>query len=135
MQLRGPELGLQNAASAADGAAGAPAPVPAPVIIGLTDDPLLLEALSGAAASDSTVITCPTADRFIDQLVANAADIVLIDASSVSVPLTGLVATVRDQFPQSLMILAGPAHVQAQLSAQISDGTIFRFVHKPASSQ
>ncbi len=135
MQLRGPDLGLQNAANAADGAAGAPAPVPAHIIIGLTDDPLLLEALSGAAAADSTVITCPTADRFIDQLVANAADIVLIDASSVSVPLTGLVATVREQFPQSLMILAGPAHVQAQLSAQISDGTIFRFVHKPASSQ
>ena len=104
-------------------------------IIGLSDDPLLLEALSGAAVSGSSVITCPTAGRFVDQLVANAAGIALIDASSLAVPLSGFIATVREQFPQLLLIVAGPAHLQAQLSAQLDDGTIFRFVHKPASSR
>src|ERR1019366_6349044 len=84
---------------------------------------------------DSAVITSPSTDRFIDQLVANAPGIALIDASSVSTPLKGFIATLREQFPQLLLILTGPAQLQAQLSAQIDDGTIFRFVHKPASSQ
>jgi TonB family protein len=122
---------LQQAANAADAAAGAVAHA----IVGLSDDPLLLEALSGAALTGSDVITCPTADRFIDQLVANGAGIALIDASSVPMPLIGFIATVREQFPQLLLIVAGPAHLQAQLSAQIDNGAIFRFVHKPASSQ
>jgi TonB family protein len=130
MQLRGPEPLLQEAA-----AAPATAAMAAPAIIGLSDDPLLLEALSGAALTGSSVITCPTADRFIDQLVANAAGIALIDASSVAAPLSGFIATVREQFPQLLLIVAGPAHLQAQLSAQLDSGDIFRFVHKPASSQ
>ncbi|HEY5020608.1 MAG TPA: hypothetical protein VII17_06285, partial [Steroidobacteraceae bacterium] len=126
---------MLDAASAADGAACAPAPVAAHAIIGLSDDPLLLEALSGAALDGAVVITCPTADRFIDQLVANGAGIALIDASSVPVPLKEFIATVREQFPQLLLIVAGPAHLQVQLGTQLSDGTIFRFVHKPASSQ
>src|SRR5665213_3600798 len=127
MPLPGPEPMLQEATAAPATATHA--------IIGLSDDPLLLEALSGAAVSGSSIITCPTADRFVDQLVANAAGIALIDASSLAVPLSGFIATVREQFPQLLLIVAGPAHLQAQLSAQLDDGTIFRFVHKPASSQ
>ena len=122
---------LQEAAAAPATAALAVATA----IIGLSDDPLLLEALSGAALTGSSIITCPTADRFIDQLVANAAGIALIDASSVAVPLSGFIATVCEQFPQLLLIVAGPAHLQAQLSAQLDSGAVFRFVHKPASSQ
>jgi len=138
MQLRGPDPISQDAASSGDGApASSPRPVSAPVatIIALSDDPVLLEALSGAALAGSAVITSPTTDRFIDQLVANGPGIALIDASSLSAPLKGFIATLREQFPQLLLILTGPAALQAQFSGQIADGTIFRFVHKPASSQ
>jgi TonB family protein len=139
MPLRGPVSTSPDAANAVDGAQAPPrapaAGAPAGAIIALSDDPLLLEALTGAALADSAVITSPSTDRFIDQLVANAPGIALIDASSVSTPLKGFIATLREQFPQLLLILTGPAQLQAQLSAQIDDGTIFRFVHKPASSQ
>ncbi len=139
MPLRGPVSTSPDAANAVDGAQAPPrapaARAPAGAIIALSDDPLLLEALTGAALADSAVITSPSTDRFIDQLVANAPGIALIDASSVSTPLKGFIATLREQFPQLLLILTGPAQLQAQLSAQIDDGTIFRFVHKPASSQ
>jgi len=139
MQLRGPDPISQDSASPGDGVAppASPRPVSAPVatIIALSDDPVLLEALSGAARAGSAVITSPTTDRFIDQLVANGAGIALIDASSLSAPLKGFIATLLEQFPQLLLILAGPAALQAQFSSQIADGTIFRFVHKPASSQ
>src|ERR1039458_9250588 len=139
MPLRGPVSTSPDAATAVDGAQAPPrapaAGAPAGAIIALSDDPLLLDALTGAALADSAVITSPSTDRFIDQLVANAPGIALIDASSVATPLKGFIATLREQFPQLLLILTGPAQLQAQLSAQIDDGTIFRFVHKPASSQ
>ena len=136
MPLRGPIPTSPEPAAADDGARAPPrASAAACAIIALSDDPLLLEALTGAALAGSAVITSPSDDRFIDQLVANAAGIALIDASSVSAPLKVFIATLREQFPQLLLILAGSAQLQAQLSQQLTDGSIFRFVHKPASSQ
>jgi TonB family protein len=139
MQLRDPETisasttaGVDGTASPSSEARGA---LPSCPIVALSDDPLLLEALSGTSFSGAGVTTSPSTDRFIDQLVANAAGIALIDASSVSTPLKPFLATLREQFPQLLVLLTGPAQLQVQFAAQIADGTVFRFVHKPASSQ
>jgi hypothetical protein len=121
----------------ADGAAASGLPdAPPPVrIVALSDDPKLLDALHGAVPAQADLIVSPSADRFVDQLVANAAGIALIDASSTPPPLKTFIALIREQFPQLLLILAGAAPVQAQLAEQIAAGTVFRFVHKPVSSQ
>jgi protein TonB len=128
-----PASGLDSAAPASTGA-GAAASCP---IVALSDDPLLLEALAGLSAGGTGVMSSPTSDRFIDQLVANSAGagIAIIDAASVSATLKGFLAQLHEQFPQLLLMLTGPAHLQAQFEAQLADGTIFRFVHRPASSQ
>ncbi len=137
------------APSAADQTAGnervraQQASLPAPVaagrsslaIVALSEDPLLLEALTMAAIDQAAVVTSPSADRFADQLVANAAAVALIDAAAAPAPLDEFVANVHRQFPQLLLLLAGPALLQNQFAAQIADGTIFRFAHKPASAQ
>jgi protein TonB len=139
MQLRDPETNSASTTAGVEGTAS-PSPeargaLPSCPIVALSDDPLLLEALSGASFAGASVTTSPSTDRFIDQLVANAAGIALIDASSVSTPLKPFLTTLREQFPQLLVLLTGPAQLQAQFAAQIADGTVFRFVHKPASSQ
>jgi TonB family protein len=139
MQLRDPDTTRSSAATGSHSALTSP-PVPAAAgapcaIVALADDPLLLEALGGALTGASAVTSSPSADRFIDQLVANVAGIALIDAASVASPLKSFLLTLREQFPQLLLLLIGPAHLQTELNAQIADGTIFRFVHKPASSQ
>jgi TonB family protein len=104
-------------------------------VVALSDDPLLLEALSGAAGEGARVSSSPSSDRFVDQLVANAAGIALIDAACVVPSLRSFLIMLREQFPQLVLLLVGPAQVQSQVAAQIADGTVFRFVHKPASSQ
>lgn len=104
-------------------------------IVALSEDPLLLEALTAAAINQATVVTSPSADRFADQLVANAAAVALIDAAAAPAPLDEFIANVHRQFPQLLLLLAGPALLQNQFAAQLADGTIFRFAHKPASAQ
>jgi len=104
-------------------------------IVALSEDPLLLEALTAAAIGHAAVCTSPSADRFADQLVANAAAVALIDAAVAPAPLDEFIANVHRQFPQLLLLLAGPALLQNQFAAQLADGTIFRFAHKPASAQ
>jgi hypothetical protein len=121
---------------AVDVETASPVNAAAPVhIVALSDDPMLLEALHGASQSHTGMIISPTADRFVDQLVATTAGIALIDASSAPTPLKAFIALLREQFPLLLLIVAGPATLQAQLTGEIAAGTIFRFVHKPASSQ
>jgi TonB family protein len=104
-------------------------------IVALSEDPMLLEALTLAAIDQAAVVSSPSADRFADQLVANTAAVALIDAAVAPAPLDAFIATVHQQFPQMLLLLAGPASLQNQFAAQIADGTIFRLAHKPASAQ
>ena len=132
MQLRDLQTISAEAAPGAESAASEPCP-----IVALSDDPLLLEALAGLSLAGTGVMSSPSSDRFIDQLVANSAGagIAIIDAAAVSTSLKSFLATLREQFPQLLVMLTGPAHLQAQFEEQITDGSIFRFVHRPASSQ
>ncbi len=132
MQLRDSHTISADAAPGPDNAARESCP-----IVALSDDPLLLEALAGLSVAGTGVMSSPSSDRFIDQLVANSAGagIAIIDAASVSSSLKSFLATLHEQFPQLLVMLTGPAHLQAQFEEQITDGTIFRFVHRPASSQ
>jgi protein TonB len=115
--------------------APAAAPSASLAIVALSDDPMLLEAVTLAAIDRAAVVTSPSADRFADQLVANAAAVALIDAAVAPAPLDAFIATVHRQFPQLLLLLAGPASLQSQFAAQLADGTVFRFAHKPASAQ
>jgi TonB family protein len=108
---------------------------PAPPIVVLSEDPMLLEAMATGALDQAPVIISPTADRFVDQLVASGAELAMIDAAAVAENLAEFLGSVHRQFPQLQLLLAGPGNVQHQVGAQMTDGTVFRFVHKPASAQ
>ncbi|MGA8707382.1 MAG: hypothetical protein WB646_10380, partial [Steroidobacteraceae bacterium] len=130
MQFRHPDPVESGVPEAPEGVT-----VPLCAVVALSDDALLLEALGGAAGDNSSVSSSPSTDRFVDQLVANSGGIALIDAACVPAPLKNFLITLREQFPQLLLLVTGTAQMQAQIAAQIADGTVFRFVHKPASSQ
>jgi hypothetical protein len=104
-------------------------------IVAIADDPELLDAIARAGSGHDVVITSPTADRFVDQLVANGAAIAVIDAGCAPQPLAGFIERIHAQFPQLLLILAGSATLQAAFANFLVDGTLFRFAHKPASAQ
>jgi hypothetical protein len=104
-------------------------------IVAVADDPELLAAIAGAGRERDLVITSPTADRFVDQLMANSVALAVIDAACAPPPLEEFIARVHAQFPQLLLILAGSAMQQAAFAARLVDGTLFRFAHKPASAQ
>ncbi|HWW21539.1 MAG TPA: energy transducer TonB [Steroidobacteraceae bacterium] len=108
---------------------------PAPPVVTLSEDPMLLEAISAATLDLVQVIVAPSADRFIDQVVATGGELALIDASAVPDDLAQFLVSIHQQFPQLQLLLAGPGNVQHLIGSQITDGTVYRFVHKPASAQ
>jgi TonB family protein len=118
----------------ADNAAGASTRPAAPIVT-LSEDPMLLEAISAAAVDLVEVVVAPSADRFIDQVVATGGELALIDASAVVGNLAQFLESVHRQFPALQLLLAGPGNVQHLIGAQMTDGTVYRFVHKPASAQ
>jgi protein TonB len=103
--------------------------------VALSEDAVLLEAMAAATPDQGSVIASPSADRFIDQLVATGSDLALIDAAAAPAELAEFLTTLHRQFPQLQLLLAGPGNVQHQITEQLGDGTVFRFVHKPASAQ
>jgi DNA-binding NarL/FixJ family response regulator len=130
-----PRAPLPNSALAQPAASGAPGAAACPAIVALSEDHALLQALTVAVIEHSPVVTSPSVDRFIDQLVANGAEVALIDAATAPSPLDDFLRALRRQFPHLLLVLAGSVQLQTELSAQIADGTVFRFAHKPASAQ
>src|SRR5262249_7276824 len=50
-------------------------------------------------------------------------------------PVTKLIDRVHAQFPELVLIVAGSAEEQGMLAAQITDGSVHRFLHRPVSEQ
>lgn len=134
-----PPVGLESTAMLLVLGSEAPAPsleLPkSPAVVALSEDHPLLQSLTEAVIERIAVVTCPSADRFVDQLVANGAEIALIDVAIAPKPLDVFLLALHRQFPQLQLVVVGAAELQAQLSSQIGAGTIFRFVPKPASAQ
>jgi protein TonB len=71
----------------------------------------------------------------VASLNAEQTAVVLLDAAAVTGPIEQLTEGVKSQFPDVVMIVAGgPAH-QTALSAQNTDGTVYRFLARPVSAQ
>jgi len=107
----------RHAHTARTATAGAPV-AGRPVIVALSEDPSLLQALTLAVIEQVSVVTSPSVDRFVDQLVANASEVALIDAATAPSPLAEFILTIRRQFPQLVLVLAGSAQLQTELAGQ-----------------
>jgi len=60
---------------------------------------------------------------------------VVLDTAAVQGAIAPLTQGLKAQFPDVVLIVAGGAYEQAALSAQVTSGAVYRFLHKPASEQ
>ncbi len=68
-------------------------------------------------------------------LMAHHAGVAVLDAAALATAPAQLAARLCAQFPDLVLIVAGGAAEQAALAAQITDGSVHRFLHKPLSEQ
>ncbi len=147
--LRGPAGGFSSTVTAvASSSQAQPSKSPAPsgVVAGtyaLTAAPLLvltqderLIATLGKVSENSRVVKAVGSE--IDLAAAQMsqqAGVAVLDTAAVATPIEQLSARLHAQFPELVLIVAGNTDEQGALAAQITDGSVHRFLHKPVSEQ
>ena len=102
-------------------------------LVVLTTDSAFLQTLREAVGGSRRLWHVPSADKVGDLLVAGEVGILVLDAQGLHHPVVGFIAGIKYRFPDLVIVFAGDREVENALAKLISDGTIYRFIHKPMS--
>jgi TonB family protein len=103
-------------------------------LVVLTRDAALVETLKVLGA-EHTVVTVEGESDLAGELLGRQTGVAIIDAAAASTPVERLTEKLKSQFPDLVLIVAGRLDDQSALAAQITAGTVYRFLHKPVSEQ
>jgi TonB family protein len=104
-------------------------------VVALTRDAALCKSLDELTAGDIAILVVADMQLLSDELMRHSGSIALIDCSILDAPVDGVVDALNTQFPDLKILVAGLGTEQAMLATRIADQRVFRFVHKPASTQ
>lgn len=104
-------------------------------LIALTQDEKFLATLRRVTDPKHAVRTVGSEIDFAAALMREHAGVAVLDCAAVATRIDKLTARLRAQFPDLVLIVAGTADEQGTLAAQITDGSVHRFLHKPVSEQ
>lgn len=101
----------------------------------LTTDESLIAVLESVVAADHPLAVVASDTALTEHLMSAAEGVAMIDSAFTSSPVAELTLRLKRQFPDLVLVVAGDARDQGALAAQITDGTVYRFLHKPVSAQ
>jgi len=104
-------------------------------VVILSADPILIDLLRDAVAGHHRVWRADDATHAADLMVASGNAVLLIDSALADHDTKTLVTQVHQQFPDLAIIVAGRRDDEHDLAPLVSEGVIFRFLHKPASAE
>ncbi len=104
-------------------------------LMALTQDAKFLLTLKKVSEPGHTVRVTGSEIDFSAALMSQHAGVAVLDSAAVATPIDKLTTRLHAQFPDLVLIVAGTADEQGQLAAQITDGSVHRFLHKPVSEQ
>jgi protein TonB len=104
-------------------------------LIVLTRDPAFAAAVRAVAGSEHDLVVIGAEADLATHLMSGAAGVVVLDTAATISPVAKLPQGLKKQFPDLVLVVAGGAAEQAALSAQVTSGEVYRFLHKPASEQ
>jgi TonB family protein len=113
------------------GASAAPALMVDVVV--LTGDLGLFEATRHAVGERNPVWRARSAEESVDLLLTGRCGVLLIDMAAVTARPATLVEQIVDQFPDVVVVVAGRREDESVLAGLVSDGLVYRFMHKPLS--
>ena len=103
-------------------------------LVVLTRDPALVETLQ-AIGPQRDLATVDSEADLAAHLLAQSTGVAVIDAAALATAVEQLTERLHSQFPDLVLIVAGDSGHQNALTAQITNGTVYRFLHKPVSEQ
>jgi protein TonB len=101
----------------------------------LTRDEALAGTLRSVLTAERDLVVVRSEIELGEQLVTTRAAVALIDAAAAATPLAQLTEHLRREFPDLVLVVAGDGAAQHAVSAQVTSGAIYRFLHKPVSEQ
>ena len=107
---------------------------PSESLVALTHDELLRETLR-AVAPEHVLSFANDQTELARHLHDEPAGVAFLDSAALSEPAGELTARLRSQFPDLVLIVAGGPEDQTALARQVTNGTVYRFLHKPVSAQ
>lgn len=104
-------------------------------VVVLTGDMPLFEAVRSAIGERNPVWRARSAEESVDLLMSGRCGVLLLDMAAVSAEAPTLVEQIVEQFPDVVVIVAGRREDEATLAKLISEGLVYRFMHKPLSEK
>jgi hypothetical protein len=104
-------------------------------VVVLSADMLLFDAIRAAIGERNPVWRARSAEESVDLLLTGRCGVLLIDLAAVSTQPATLVQQIGEQFPDVVTVVAGRREDEAVLAQLISDGLVYRFMHKPLSAK
>ena len=102
-------------------------------LVVLTADEVFLQTLREAVGPSRRLWHVPSPDKVSDLLLAGGVGILVLDAQVLRQAGTSFITQIKHQFPDLVIVVAGTRDTELELARQISDGSVYRFIHKPMS--
>ncbi|HEX9207792.1 MAG TPA: TonB family protein [Steroidobacteraceae bacterium] len=104
-------------------------------VVMLTGDLGLFQAAREAIGERNPVWRARSAEEAAELLITGRCGVLVIDMAAVSSRADTLIEQIVDQFPDVVVCVAGTRHDEPQLASLISEGLVYRFMHKPATAR
>ena len=104
-------------------------------VVVLSTDTLLFESIRAAIGERNPVWRARSAEESVDLLLTGRCGVLLVDLAAVSTQPATLVEQIVEQFPDVVVVVAGRREDEALLAQLISEGLVYRFMHKPLSAK
>ena len=102
-------------------------------VVVLTSDPGVLATLREAAGPEHAIWHAPSADTAVDLLVGGRCSILIADLGALRGDAAALLDRLHAQFPELILMATGRRDEEHSVAMLVSDGRIYRFLHKPVS--
>lgn len=102
-------------------------------VVVLTSDPGVLATVREAAGPEHAIWHAPSADNAVDLLVGGRCSILIADLGALRGDAAALLDRLHAQFPELILMATGRRDEEHSVATLVSDGRVYRFLHKPVS--
>jgi protein TonB len=104
-------------------------------VVVLSDENALYESIRHCIAERNPLWRARTAEQAVDMLLLGRSGVLIVDMASVSTQPASLIERIHGQFPDVVIVVAGVRDDEPALAGLVSDGLVYRYMHKPLSAR
>jgi TonB family protein len=102
-------------------------------LVVLSADEAFLQTLREAVGPSRRLWQVHTSDKVGDMLLVGGVGILVLDVHALRQAAAPFLTQIKQQFPDLVIVVAGTRDTEADLAPLISNGLVYRFIHKPMS--